>query len=148
MLFQGLNRSHLLIIVSLMISGCGGGVGDAPKTVPARGTVTYKGTPMAKISVAFIPAEGVGQIAEAITDAEGNFELQTREPRDGAMPGNYKVAMNYVPDTIADMPGFTDGKKSEPSTIPVKYSDADKSNITATVDKDESKNEFKFELTD
>ena len=67
---------------------------------------------------------------------------------DGAMPGNYKVALNYVPDTVADMPGFTGGKKSEPSTIPAKYGDSDKSNITATVEKDKSKNEYKFDLTD
>ena len=144
----GLCRVCFLVGVSVLVAGCGGGASDAPATVPAWGTVTYKGTPMAKISVAFLPADGIGQIAEGITDAEGKFELQTREPRDGAMPGNYKVALNYVPDTVADMPGFTGGKKSEPSTIPAKYGDSDKSNITATVEKDKSKNEYKFDLTD
>lgn len=147
MSFQGVNRLCCLALVAAVVLGCGG-VSDAPKTVPVRGTVTYKGTPMAKISVAFIPTDGVGQIAEAITDAEGKFELQTREPGDGAMPGNYNVAMNYAPDTIPDMPGFTGGKQPEPSTIPTKYGNSASSGLTATVDKDESKNEFKFDLTD
>jgi len=145
--FQRLSQLCLLLCVSGALIGCGGAK-DAPKTVAAQGVVTYKGTPMAKISVGFIPADGGGQIAEGTTDAEGNFLLQTREPGDGAVVGNYKVALNYVPDVIADMPGFTDGKESEPSTIPAKYGDANMSGITAAVDADASKNEFKFELTD
>lgn len=147
MLVACLNKLCLLAGVSVLIVGCGG-VSDAPQTVPVSGVVSYNGTPMPKISVAFIPQDGTGQIAEGTTDAEGNFELQTREPGDGAVVGTYKVALNYVPDTVAGMPGFTDGAKSEPSTIPGKYGDTSMSGLTATVDPDESKNEFKFDLTD
>lgn len=146
-MIPGLNRLCLLLGASAVLAGCGG-VNDAPQTVPVRGIVTYKGNPMPKISVAFIPATGFGQIAEGTTNEEGRFELQTREPGDGAVEGSYKVALNYVPDTVPGMPGFTDGAKAEPSTIPGKYGDSNMSGLTATVDKDESKNEFKFELTD
>jgi hypothetical protein len=124
--------------------GCGG-ASDAT-IVPTRGVVTYKGEPIAKISVAFMPKDGNGQIAEGTTDANGNFELQTREPGDGAMVGSYLVSFRYVSDVIPDMPGFVGGTKPEPSPIPEKYGDAGKSGYTATVDPDESKNVFKFDL--
>lgn len=135
----------LLLCVSGLLIGCGG-ANDGPKIVPARGVVTYKGAPIAKINVAFMPAEGKGQIAEGTTDTDGNFELQTREPGDGAMVGSYMVAFKYVSDVIPDMPGFTGGRKPEPSPIPEKYGDASKSGFTATVDADASKNVFKFDL--
>ena len=147
MFIQNLDRLCLLVGVSAVLVGCGG-VSDAPKTVPAWGVVTYNGKPMPKISVAFIPGDGIGQIAEATTDADGKFELQTREPGDGAMPGNYNVALNSVSDTLPDMPGFENGKEADPSTIPGKYGDSTMSGLTATVATDKSKNDFKFDLTD
>lgn len=112
----------------------------------AGGVVTYKGAPIAKISVMFMPKDGSGQIAEGITDANGNFKLQTRLPGDGAIVGSYLVSFKYVPDETADMPGFTGGKKPEPSPIPEKYGDASKSGFTATVESTASKNVFKFDL--
>lgn len=133
----------LLVGVSGSLIGCGGG-GDG--IVPARGVVTYKGAPIEKISVAFMPTSGSGQIAEGVTDANGAFELQTREPGDGAMVGSYQVSFKYVPDETPDMPGFKGGKKPEPSPIPAKYGDASKSGFTATVDADASSNVFQFDL--
>ena len=135
----------LLACVSGLLIGCGSG-SDGPQIVPARGVVTYKGAPIAKIAVVFMPTDGKGQIAEGTTDADGNFELQTREPGDGAQVGSYTVSFKYVSDVIPDMPGFVGGKKAEPSPIPEKYGDASKSGFTATVDPDASKNNFKFDL--
>ncbi|MGN6544138.1 MAG: hypothetical protein ACTHK7_03750 [Aureliella sp.] len=133
----------LLLCGSGALVGCGG---SDDGIVPARGVVTYKGSPIAKISVSFTPTSGTGQIAEGVTDQEGKFELQTRTPGDGAMVGSYNVAFRYVPDETPDMPGFTGGKKPEPSPIPVKYGDPTKSGINATVDADSSKNVYKFDL--
>jgi len=126
-----------------LFTGCGGG-SDAP--VGAKGVVTFKGAPIGKISVSFVPVGGKGQIAEGTTDAEGNFTLQTRDPGDGAFVGEYNVGLTYVPDVVADMPGFTGGKKSEASPIPVKYGDPSKSGFTAKVEASASKNDFKFDL--
>lgn len=113
--------------------------------MPAGGTVSLKGAPIGKIAVVFMP-DGKGQIAQGTTDAQGNFKLQTQEPGDGAMVGSYKVAFQFVPDEIPDMPGFAGGKKAPASPIPAKYSDAGTSGITAKVESSASKNVFKFDL--
>lgn len=146
MLFQRLIGLGLLLCVSSLLTGCGGSGG--PKVVPAKGVVTFKGSPIGKIAVVFMPIDGKGQIAEGTTDASGKFELQTREPGDGAMVGEYKVSFKFVSDVIPDMPGFAGGKQAEPSPIPLKYADDTKSGFTATVDANASKNDYKFDLTE
>ncbi|MBU6172675.1 MAG: hypothetical protein KGQ60_02670 [Planctomycetes bacterium] len=143
MLLKKLNFSCLVLGALLMSIGCGGG---GPEVVPVKGIVTFKGKPIGKINVMFVPSDLKGQIAEGTTNAEGKFELQTLEPGDGATVGNYKVAFKYVSDTIPDMPGFAGGVQPEKSPIPLKYSDETKSGITATVDANASKNDFKFDL--
>ena len=142
MLFQRMICVCLLGIVASQLTGCGNSNGL--NIVPVKGVVTFKGAPIGKIAVVFMPLEGKGQIAEGKTDASGKFTLQTMEPGDGAVVGNYKVAFKFVSDVIPDMwPG---GKQAEPSTIPLKYADESKSGFTATVDADSSKNDFKFDL--
>ena len=126
-----------------MLIGCGGG--DGPKLVPVGGVVNYKGKPIGKINVMFMPGAG-GMIAEGTTDESGKFKLQTKDPGDGAMVGSYTVAFKYVPDEVPEMPGFP-GAKKVVSPIPEKYGDASKSGITAVVDANSSKNAYKFDLT-
>lgn len=92
-----------------------------------------------------MPSGGTGMIAEGTTDATGNFKLQTKNPGDGAMIGTYTVAFKYVPEEVPTMPGFA-GAKKVVSPIPEKYGDASKSGHTATIDEDESKNNFTFDL--
>ncbi|WP_197356290.1 transthyretin-like family protein [Aureliella helgolandensis] len=138
-----MNCLSVLLLASCFLAGCGGS-GDGP--VPAKGVVTFNGSPIAKISVSFVPVGGSGQIAEGTTDEQGNFKLRTLEPGDGAWVGDYQVSLKYVPDVIADMPAFTGGQKSEPSPIPAKYGNPSKSGFTATVDADASKNVFTFDL--
>lgn len=145
-LFQRLIGLCLLLCVINLLTGCSGSGG--PTLVPAKGVVTFKGSPIEKIAVVFMPVGGKGQLAEGKTDASGKFELQTKEPGDGAMVGEYKVSFKYVSDVIPDMPGFAGGKQAEPSPIPLKYADENKSGITATVAASASKNDFKFDLTE
>lgn len=142
MLYQRLNYLGLLICACGMLIGCGGA--DGPKLVPGGGVVNYKGKPIGKINVMFMPGAG-GMLAEGTTDASGKFKLQTKDPGDGAMVGSYTVAFKYVPDEIPVMPGM-DGAKKIVSPIPEKYGDASKSGKTATVDADKSKNNFTFDL--
>lgn len=120
--------------------GCGGDT----SMVPVTGVVTFKEQPIGKINVMFVPAGQTGKIAEGTTDESGKFTLQTMEPGDGAMAGDYKVSFKYVPDVVPDMPGFAGGVKPEPSPIPVIYADENKSGFTATVDS--SNKEFQFNL--
>lgn len=134
----------LVFGVSLMLIGCGGD--DGPQLVPVKGIVTFKNEPIENINVMFEPLSKDGLIAEGTSGADGEFELQTRNPGDGAMTGEYKISFKYISDVIPDMPGFAGGVEPEPSPIPEKYADANKSGFTATVAADASKNDFQFDL--
>ena len=68
--------------------GCGGGAG----TVPVQGVVRLDGQPLKRASVQFVP-EDSGRDATATTDEQGRFVLSTFNPRDGALPGKYKVVV-------------------------------------------------------
>lgn len=131
----------LLFVFCSSLVGCGNGL----DTVPVEGVVTFKGDPVPKIAVAFMPKDGKGQIAEGTTDAEGKFKLQTREPGDGAIVGDYLIAFRYVPDEVPEMPGFP-GAKPVVSPLPKKYGDSARSGVTANVVSDASKNVFNFDL--
>lgn len=126
----------MLLGVTCLFVGCGSG---GPEVVPVKGVVNYKGKPIEKISVVFYP-EGKGMMATGLTDAKGEFSLQTSTPGDGAMEGNYKVSFKYDSGEIPDM--FN--PKKEVSPIPAKYGDAAKSGKTATVKA--SDNVFQFDL--
>ncbi len=142
-----ISRIHQLVLVVCAITAIGcGGENDAPETVSVTGIVTYQGNPMPNLSVGFIPDKGM--LASGITDAEGRFDLTTSDPGDGAIVGAYKVSINFVPEQTPEMPGFPGSENAPKSPIPTKYADVSTSGLTATVDSDSSKNDFKFELTD
>jgi Carboxypeptidase regulatory-like domain len=83
-------------------AGCGAG---GLSTV--QGTVTLDGQPLPNATVTFLPASGKGQQARGVTDASGNFRLETFKPGDGAVPGEYKVIIQY-----------TEGLSPEATTAP------------------------------
>ncbi len=138
-----LSRLLLVVCVGGLLVGCSN---SGPQVVPAGGVVTYKGNPVGKINVMLMPSGGgTGMIAEGTTDEAGKFQLQTLEPGDGAMVGEYTVGFKYVPDEVPVMPGF-EGAKKVVSPIPEKYADAAKSGFKAKVEADKSKNDFTFAL--
>ena len=69
-------RSYLLIGLMVTFLGCGGGT----EAVPVTGTVTYKGKPIAKINVMFMPTDKEGIVAQGTSDEKGNSgcKLSTR----------------------------------------------------------------------
>ena len=85
------------LIVLLCTLGCGAKSG----VVPVKGIVRLDGQPLKSASVQFVP-DDAGRDAMAMTDSEGRFVLSTFEPRDGALPGNYKVVI--VPLASAQEP--------------------------------------------
>jgi hypothetical protein len=143
--FRKLDRWCVILGAVGFLAGCGGG-SKGPETVPVKGVVMYQGKPVPKLSIAFVPENGM--LAQGKTDSNGQFSLMTNKEGDGAMPGTYKVGISFVSDKIPDMPGFPGSEKKEESPIPVKYANAATSGLTKTVEKDRSKNDFKFELTD
>lgn len=142
-----------LTVACALLSGCGGG---GPTLTSAKGRVTYNGKPVAGASVTFMPTEQGAQVASGVTDAEGQFSLNTLG-RPGAAQGQYQVGVvkatsqgdtsSLTPD---DMKKMVDAKKKpqSKSEIPVKYAGPQTSGLKATVTAEASKNQFDFSLTD
>ncbi|AWM39309.1 hypothetical protein GobsT_23870 [Gemmata obscuriglobus] len=83
-----------LALLAAGSSGCGG-----PKGVPVakvRGTVTYRGKPVAKASVSFIPETPGTVPALATTDENGAYSLSTYGTGDGAPVGPCRVAISLT----------------------------------------------------
>jgi hypothetical protein len=128
--------------------------------------VTRKGSPVEGVAVTFIPSGGDGESAVGVTDSSGKFQLTTRSKDDGAVAGKYKVSlakyegqpatagggqMNPDLDDVNQYPeGYDESKASQlpPSknVFPAKYSDADRSGLTADVQ--ETDNTINFEIPD
>ncbi len=81
-------RRMFMLLGMVVLSGCGDGRG----TVPVEGILKLDGQPLKEASVQFVP-QGAGRDATATTDGSGKFVMSTFEPRDGALPGSYKVVI-------------------------------------------------------
>ena len=145
-----------LTVVALV--GCGGP--KWPPTYKSSGTVTLDGTPVERATISFYPLDGQ-KPANATTDANGAFEVTSFNAGDGAMLGSFGVAIEKFPAVeIETTPGGTpydesmntdegpsaDSEKDPVNELPEKYSDHEKSGLSATVTAD-GENVFNFELT-
>src|SRR5688572_17379512 len=91
-----------------LASGCE--QSNRPATYPVRGTIAYRGKPVAVASVAFL-APGAPRLAVGTTDDAGNFSLTTYEPDDGAVLGTHVVTVHKL--TMQAGPSYdvpSDGK--------------------------------------
>lgn len=132
------------VLVSLLLAGCGGGTGV--KTYPVKGTVKFKGEPLADAAVTFYPDQG--RAASGLTDAQGTFFLSTFDSKDGAPAGTYRVG---ITEAVLETPPMPVPGEPEPPPkplrFPVRYTDPDQSLLTAEV-KPKSDNDFTFDLTE
>jgi hypothetical protein len=86
-----LTRIQLLLLVAPCLAlGCA--QSDRPSTFPVRGKVVYRGKPVADAWVSFL-APGAPRPAVGTTDENGNFQLTTFEPNDGAILGTHVVTV-------------------------------------------------------
>src|SRR5690349_2415820 len=76
----------LILVIGLV--GCG-----RARTSPVEGAVVLDGKPLAGASVQFVP-QGRGRDATGETDKDGQFAMSTFQPRDGVLPGTYKVVIS------------------------------------------------------
>ena len=142
-------RSLVLVLFLVISAGCG-----KSRLSPVSGTVTLDGKPLAGASVHFVP-EGAGKDATAETDQQGQFTMSTFEPRDGVLPGTYKVVIAAplgTPDTTQyttsedAMSGASKApaKKAAGPAFPAKYSRPDQTPLTQEVP---AKGRIAYELT-
>ena len=78
----------------------GVGCSKGPKLYPAEGKVTMNGQPAEGASVVFSPASGVDEKTpqpSGIVGADGTYKLQTYPHGEGALPGEYKVVITWLP---------------------------------------------------
>lgn len=129
-----------LLLTSL--AGCGGGaVNKGPSLVPVEGTVTMDGKPLAEASLMFGTGSAFGE-----TDASGHYSLKAQGGKPGCPVGEYKVIVEkWVKDgsvyKSAEMSPMDAGAKQQ---IPPKYSDAEKTELKASVKEGGAK--INFEL--
>jgi hypothetical protein len=132
MRWDRLARLALLVVTPLGMSACGSG---GPRKVPAEGTVTFNGQPLATGQVQLQPE--AAPAPDATTDPvpapngvieNGKFALGTQVDGDGAPPGRYKVAI-YAYKTLQTRYGESITK----SMIPDRYANPEKSGITVVI---------------
>jgi hypothetical protein len=145
------------LVVALALgcaAGCGGGGKSAsgPKTYPVSGVVTQGGKPVEGATLLFVSTDGK-KSATGKTDSSGRYTLTTTKSGDGAVAGQYKVAITKF-DTggtgAVDMsdPNYAPPDPSKPAPVaknllPEKYAKPDTSGLTATV-KESGDNKIDF----
>ena len=63
------------------------------RPVRQRGIVTLEGRPLAGFTVTFMSMQDK-RPAWGVTDEDGRFELMTYDPKDGCLPGEYKIVLS------------------------------------------------------
>jgi hypothetical protein len=140
-------RTICVTLFVLALAGCGA------KTSPVEGVVTLDGKPLAGAAIQFVP-QGQGRDATATTDTNGAFAMSTFQPRDGVLPGSYKVVISPplgAPDAVkyasADeaMAAAAKAPAKAPAgpAFPQKYSRADQTPLTQEVP---AKQKLRYEL--
>lgn len=124
-----------VVVLGLMLSGCGSSDPKGPKTATVKGTVTLDGQPM--------------ESGDVIFTAAGNAGAATLEVKGGAFTGPVPVGDNtvavfsYKQGEAVDMGGQKFGGEKV-NFIPPQYNHQTK--LSAKV-AESGANEFKFEVT-
>ena len=134
-------RNSLLSLSVLLLCFCGcpssnGNIGWV------EGVVTLDGEPVQGASVRFYPASGE-RGSSGKTDKNGYYQLRYTRSQQGAIIGEHKVTLST--EVIADNYGTETAAPAQAETIPKKYLDRKKTDLTATVES--GSNTIDFELT-
>lgn len=148
---------HLTLAIALLfIAGCRGGADDNVEVFPVKGSVTFNGKPMVGGgSIAFFPTGGQkGKAPGGTIKPDGTYELMTYEAGDGSMTGDFRVVITQVVQEEPENAGDSDERGGdtesvavvpEADRIPLIYSDAVNSPLTAKVEAKEL-NTIDFDL--
>jgi hypothetical protein len=117
-------------VATCALSGCGGPMG--PICAPVKGTVKYKGKPLAEAMVVLHRLGGDiegNQKPMATTDANGAFTLTTFNQNDGAPPGDYAITIELRAPKMVGEEIVRDG----PNLLPPRYAKPESSGVKYTV---------------
>ena len=128
----------LSLAISLMMTGCGDGIKDAPKVAPVTGTVLWNGKPLEEGTIVFHPTSG--RSASGIIKGGKIVEVTTTTKGDGAPVGDNKVTVFATKPDPKDTSGM-----GTISLIPEKYNDVKKSGLNAII-KGNEENTVAFDL--
>jgi len=138
----------MLIVTTIgLLSGCSQH-SDDPTTYPVTGRVTLDGSPVAKATVVFLPKTGGGAIiVQAMTDAEGEFDVHTfldmgKRILHGMMPADYRIKIIKLESLSGQAPALV---RRPRYALPKKYASERTSGLETTVSA-EGKNELLLEL--
>ncbi|WP_435006619.1 hypothetical protein P12x_004136 [Tundrisphaera lichenicola] len=121
--------------------GCGS---SGPELASVSGQVTYQGKPVTLGMVTFLPLNPDGRTATGQIDSSGNYTLQTQNPGDGALLGDYRVTIFAQDNPVLD---YIPKKKVPPKRlVPEKYEKPDTSGLKETVNS--GSNTINFDLTE
>jgi hypothetical protein len=146
-----------LSAAAFLLAGCGDQTGLS-KRFPVTGNVTYKGRPLARGNINFIPTGGAATDRAATATIEnGRYSLTTATESDGAFPGTYDVTITSTDVDLTEVKAHMKGgsghqddvlraNRNAKSLIPEKYGFPDKSGLKAEVKA--SSNTLDFTLKD
>jgi hypothetical protein len=140
-------KHELLIAIVLCVAGCGQKNPNLPAQYPVSGTVTLDGKPLAGAGVMFLPrGETRGTGAMGTTDEAGKYTLKTDYGGPGAPEGEFAVTISKLinKDGTPYVPNPDVAEAGGRETLPARYSDSMKTELTAQVGKEG--NTIDFEL--
>lgn len=124
----------LMVALALptLVVGCGGSGG--PEMARVSGKVTYQGKPLTKGTISFISVDPNGTNANSVIGPDGSYSLQTTNPNDGAVVGEYRVIVSDIDPNALNTPAPGEPVKKQERTIPEKYEKPDTSGLTKKVE--------------
>lgn len=100
-------RLQLVLFLLFSISAIGCGNSDRPSLANASGKVTLDGQPVAQATVTFVPVDG-GRPSTAITDAQGQYTMNSFDDAQGAIVGDHNVSVMKIDGPGAQLPEQAD----------------------------------------
>jgi hypothetical protein len=136
---RAIARRFRWLAALLVLAGCGQPMAPAgPQPYPVRGKVLDQGKPAVGFHVAFHPLaqwDGPKFAPSATTDENGEFQLRSYEPGDGAPVGEYAVTfekLEHIPYADPDDP------QPPVDQLRGRYGDPQKSQFKVTVHEGEN----------
>jgi major membrane immunogen (membrane-anchored lipoprotein) len=132
------------------VLGCGGDDSGLGRRYKISGKVTYNGAPVPQGTVTFVPTKPPTPEGRAATGTikDGSYALSTTGNDDGALPGEYNVAIISMDIDMASAASskaeggrihegdaaYQKAHKNAKKLIPTKYGVSETSGLKATVD--------------